>query len=70
MNMILLQIRLLGFWSGLAAWWRIRRHKTIACPIDDRECGSDCMFWPDRCTDSKRHNVPLTGSKQPEKGQA
>jgi hypothetical protein len=57
MNMLLIQMRLLGCVRGIAAWLRIIRHRTIACPIDDRECGADCMFWPDRCSASKRHNA-------------
>ena len=26
MNMLALQVKLLGIWHGIAAWWRIRRH--------------------------------------------
>lgn len=25
----------------------------IICPIDDRNCGSDCMFYPDKCSELK-----------------
>ena len=50
-------IRLLGFFRGIAAWMRIRHARTWSCPIDNSACGSDCMFWPDRCTESRRHNA-------------
>lgn len=65
MNMLCRQIRLLGFRSGIAAWWRIRRHRSWTCPIDDRECGSDCMFWPRGCTESRRHNDKLRRGCKP-----
>jgi len=67
-SMLRIQIRLLGFWRGLAAWWRIRRHRSWTCPIDDSECGSDCMFWPRGCTESRRHNNALTGGQPPQGG--
>ena len=41
----------------LARTWTAK----LECPIDSRECGSDCMFWPDRCTDARRRNNGVTG---------
>jgi hypothetical protein len=42
----------------------------VCCPVDDRLCGEDCIFYPDNCSPRRERDAKQPGVLDTPQGQA